>query len=72
MWCSGNSIEGDEKMAKSKFFKKFFICKSCGMALCEESKFVEFDDNYCRNCGKEIASDRELALAEMLKKEKLN
>lgn len=55
-------------MQETNLFKKFFVCQSCGAALCEESKFAEFDDNYCRNCGKEIASDRKLALAEMLKK----
>lgn len=63
--CKG----GGKVVGKSQLFRKFFVCQSCGMALCEESKFIGFDDNYCKNCGKEIASDRELALAEMLKKE---
>jgi len=44
--------------------KRYFTCPSCGRALCEENKLDEFDDNYCGNCGAEVASAKEQALAE--------
>ncbi|MFG6329268.1 MAG: hypothetical protein K1W06_07335 [Lachnospiraceae bacterium] len=47
--------------------KKFFICPKCGRALCEESKLADFDDNYCGNCGTEITSARNEALALVMK-----
>ncbi len=53
-------------MDNSKFFKEFFTCPSCGKALCEKSKFADFDDNYCVNCGTEIISARNLALEEII------
>ncbi|MCM1217546.1 MAG: hypothetical protein NC331_14030 [Lachnospiraceae bacterium] len=41
----------------------FFTCQSCGAALCEESRLAGFADDYCVNCGAEIASAKKLALA---------
>ena len=42
----------------------YFVCPKCGKALCAENELEKFDDNYCGNCGAEIANARKLALAE--------
>lgn len=53
-------------MNKISIFREFFVCPSCKKALCEKSKIVDFDDNYCVNCGAEITSARNLALEEII------
>ncbi len=47
----------------SKEKKKYFVCPNCEKALCPEEKLPEFDDNYCGNCGCEIASAKKEAMA---------
>jgi len=44
--------------------KRYFTCWSCGRALCEEGRLDKFTDNYCGNCGAEVASAKKQALAE--------
>lgn len=43
--------------------RKYFICSRCGRALCGESELESFDENYCGNCGYELTSAKEKALA---------
>lgn len=43
--------------------KKYFVCPECGRALCKEEELGDFEDNYCGNCGKSIASAKKRALA---------
>jgi len=51
----GRAIAGDKI--------SYFTCPNCGRALCKEERLSDFDDNFCGNCGYEIASAREEALA---------
>ena len=43
--------------------EKYFVCPECGRALCKEVDLEDFEDNYCGNCGKPIASAKKHALA---------
>lgn len=47
----------DEKKTKD------FICPNCGEMLCKEEELKEFTDNFCTNCGKNIASAKAEAMA---------
>lgn len=51
----GSAISGEKK--------RYIICPNCGSALCPEEKLPEFDDNYCGNCGYEIASAKKESMA---------
>ncbi|MCI9537121.1 MAG: hypothetical protein HFG35_02360 [Eubacterium sp.] len=51
----GRAISGEKQ--------KYFVCPVCGRALCREQDFKDFDDNYCGNCGSELASAKKEALA---------
>lgn len=41
----------------------YFTCPRCGKALCKESELENLDYDYCTNCGYEITSAKEKALA---------
>lgn len=43
--------------------RRYFVCPNCGRALCQETQLSEFGDNYCGNCGHELASAKKEALA---------
>ncbi len=43
--------------------ESYFTCPNCKKALCMERQFKSFNDNYCGNCGHEITSAKEKALA---------
>lgn len=49
-------------------FKEFFVCPNCGRVLCGKEDIENFTNNYCGNCGYELASAKEEALA-LAKKE---
>ncbi len=59
-------------MAISGEKRKYFICPECGSALCQEKDLSDFDDDYCINCGAEIASARDDALAQARKADLMN
>lgn len=51
----------EEKMDEKK--TKDFICPNCGEMLCKEEELKEFTDDFCTNCGKNIASAKAEAMA---------
>ena len=51
----GRAISGEKK--------EFFVCPNCGRALCQKKDLKQFDDNFCGNCGHELASAKKEALA---------
>lgn len=51
----GRAISGEKR--------EYFVCSNCGRALCKAEELSKFDDNYCGNCGHEIASAKKEALA---------
>ena len=53
--CCGRAIYGEKR--------EYFVCPNCGKALYTKEQLQEFDDNYCGNCGNEIASAKNEALA---------
>lgn len=68
--------EGGKKMLLKKFYtcpncgtaisgekKEFFACPDCGSALCSKEELRNFKHNYCGNCGYELTSAKEEALA---------
>lgn len=50
----GRAICGEKKI--------YFVCPKCGSALCKKNELKDFKNNYCGNCGHDLASAKKEAL----------